>query len=40
MAPDKNPAVIQDSDPIKHATYKDAMQRYQKDIERKKSMNE
>ena len=40
MPPDKNPAVIQDSDPLKQQTMAQALRRYEDEVDRKKQVNE
>ena len=40
IPPDQNPAVIQDSDPIKQLTMAQALRRYEGEVDRRKQMNE
>jgi hypothetical protein len=40
VPPDKNPAVIQDSDPLKQQTMAQALRRYEDEVDRKKQVNE
>lgn len=40
VPPERNPAVLQDTDPSRSITYKDAMRRYEEEVERKKRINE